>query len=136
VAPLVAFGLFQALLLSPHETTQPNRGALVAQGAQVESPVAWLQDGRLAHAVNAGGGEQERLVPAKKRPHKQAGPAHGSKSHTTTHSPGPVPAPSAAQQSKIVLCHSTHSNKQPGVTISVSPHALSGLGDDARGACG
>jgi RNA polymerase sigma factor (sigma-70 family) len=136
VAPLVAFGLIQVLLLSPHETTQPNRGALVAQGAQVESPVAWMQDGRLAHGVNAGGGEQEHLVRAKKKPHKRAGPDHGSKSHTTTHSSGPVPASGASQQSKIVLCHSTHSNEQPGVTISVSSHALSGLGDDARGACG
>jgi RNA polymerase sigma-70 factor (ECF subfamily) len=137
VAPLVAFGLIQASLLSPHETTQPNRGALAAQGAQLEAPVAWLQDGRLAHAVNVGVGEQEAVVRTKKKPHKHAVPAHGSKSHPTTHSsPGPVPAPHAARESKIVLCHGTHSDKQPGVTISVSQHALSGLGDDARGACG
>jgi RNA polymerase sigma-70 factor, ECF subfamily len=137
VAPLVAFGLIQLLLLGPHETTQPNRGALVAQGAQLETPAAWLQDGRLAHAVNANGGEQERLVRTKERPHTHAGPAHGSKSHSTTYSPaGPVLASGHAQESKIVLCHATHSDHQPGVTISVSPHALGGLGDDARGACG
>jgi RNA polymerase sigma-70 factor (ECF subfamily) len=137
VAPLVAFGLIQVFLLGPHETTQPNRGALMAQGAQLEAPVAWLQEGRLAHAVNARGGEQEGLVRAKEKPHGHAGPAHGSKLHSTAHPPqGSVPAPGAVQQSKIVLCHGTHSGKRPGVTISVSPHALSGLGDDARGACG
>ena len=135
VAPLVAFGLIQVLLLGPHETAQPNR-ALVPQGARLEAAVAWLQDGRLAHAANARGGAQERLVQATKKPHRQAGPAHGSTSHSTAQSPGPVPSRGAAQESKIVLCHGTHSGKRPGVTISVSPHALSGLGDDARGACG
>lgn len=135
VAPLVAFGLIQVLLLGPHETAQPNR-ALVPQGARLEAAVAWLQDGRLAHAANVRRGEQERLVQATKKPHRQAGPAHGSKSHSTAQSPGPVPSRGAAQESKIVLCHGTHSGKRPGVTISVSPHALSGLGDDARGACG
>jgi RNA polymerase sigma-70 factor (ECF subfamily) len=128
VAPLVAFGVIQALLLGPHET--------VAQGDRLEAPVAWLQDGRLGHAVKAPGGEQQRLVRTKEKPHRHAGSAHGSKSNSTTHpSSGPVQAPGAAVESKIVLCHATQSENQPGITISVSPHALSGLEEDARGAC-
>jgi RNA polymerase sigma-70 factor (ECF subfamily) len=134
VAPLVAFGLIQVLLLGPHETTQPNRGALVAQGAQLAAPVAFLQEARLAHSMNARSGEEKRLVSAKK-PRRHASPGHGSNSHSTTH-PGSVPAAGAGQESKIVLCHGTPSDRQPGVTISVSPQALSGLGGDARGACG
>jgi RNA polymerase sigma-70 factor (ECF subfamily) len=137
VAPLVAFGLIEVFLLAPHETTQPNRGAVVAQGAQLEAPVARLQDGHLAHAVNARGEEQQQLVRTKDKARRHAGPGNGSNSQSATHpSSGSVPAPGAALESKIVLCHPTHAEKQPGVTISVSPHALSGLGEDARGACG
>ena len=135
VAPLVAFGLIQVLLLAPHETTRPNRSAVLANGAQLAAPAAWLQDGRLAHAVNAR--REERLARSKEKTRRHAGSAHGSNSHSTTHSPtGSVPAAGAGQESKIVLCHGTASDRRPGVTISVSPHALSGLGGDARGACG
>jgi RNA polymerase sigma-70 factor (ECF subfamily) len=137
VAPLLAFGLIQALLLGPHETTQPNRVAVVAQGAQLVAPVAWLQDGPFAHAMNARSEKEKRLVRIKEMHRRHAGPAHGSKSHATTHlPPGSVRAAGAGQESKIVLCHGTPSDRRPGVTISVSPHALSGLGTDARGTCG
>jgi RNA polymerase sigma-70 factor (ECF subfamily) len=142
VAPLVAFGLIQGLV-APHEMTQPNRAAVVAQGAQPGAPLGWLQQGPLAHAVNARSGQQGRLVRTEEKPRKHAGSAHKSKSHSTAHPPaGPVPAPSAAaapgagQESKIVLCHGTPSDGQPGVTVSVSPNALAGLGEDPPGACG
>jgi RNA polymerase sigma-70 factor, ECF subfamily len=137
VAPLFTFGLIQALLLGPHEPTQPNRAAVVAQGAQLVAPVAWLQDGSFAHAVNARSEKEKRLVRTEEKPRKHAGSAHKSKSHSTAHPPtGPVPAPGAGQESKIVLCHGTPSGGRPGVTVSVSPNALAGLGEDPPGACG
>jgi RNA polymerase sigma-70 factor (ECF subfamily) len=137
VAPLLTFGLIQALLLGPQEPTQPNRAAVVAQGAQLAAPVAWLQDGPFAHAMNARTEKEKRLVRIKEKHRRHADPAHGSKSHSTTHQPpGSVPALGAGQESKIVLCHGTASDTRPGVTISVSPNALSGLGADGRGTCG
>lgn len=52
------------------------------------------------------------------------------------HSPKVKANPDVPREAKVVLCHGTHSKTKPGVTISVSGHALAGLGNDTSGACG
>jgi RNA polymerase sigma-70 factor, ECF subfamily len=137
VLPLVTFGLIQALLLAPQQATGSNRGSATAAGAQLEAPGLRLEDARLARAQKARGREEAKLVRTEK-PGRRPGSAHGSKSGAAAAhaSSRPAPAAAATHEPKIVLCHATHADEQPGVTISVSPHALGGLGEDARGACG
>lgn len=132
VAPLVAFGVVQLLMLDPAQTKDPNRPAS-AQDAPLIAPASWLSDGRLPRTVDVRGGDQEKPVRAEERVRRHAGSGHGSKSHPTAHLPA---IPAASPESKIVLCHGTPSDAQPGVTITVSKHALRGLSQDPRQACG
>jgi RNA polymerase sigma-70 factor, ECF subfamily len=137
VLPLVTFGVIQTLLLTPQQATRPNGGSASAGVGQLEAPALWLEDARLARTEKALRREDAKLVRTEK-PGRRAGSGHGSKPSVAAAHPSSSPAPAAAAQreDKIVLCHATPSNEQPGVTISVSPHALSGLGEDARGTCG
>jgi RNA polymerase sigma-70 factor, ECF subfamily len=133
VAPLVAFGLFQALL-GPEQAAQANRGPTISQSAP-DAAVPWLQDGPLPHASRVPAGNGTKRIRRPDEPRRQHRSAHGIK-HSSAHARSTAGAsPATSQASKIVLCHATPSDKRPGVTIDVSTHALRGLGDDARQAC-
>ena len=137
VVPLVAFGLVQLLFLGPQQPTRQDPGPTIAQPAQTEAPASWLEDGRLPHAVNAQAGEHEKRVGRNEHARGHAARVTHAAAKPPSSTPSSTPSSHAlAPQPKIVLCHATHSDRRPGVTVNVSKHALRGLGDDARGACG
>ncbi len=132
VAPLVAFGLVQLLLLNPAQTTEAHGKSANRAGETPRAPVSWLEDGRLPHVASA-----ERVVDPKDADGHDR-PTHRGHSRRGRSNPTAdgASAPSASLAPKIVLCHGTASETQAGVTIDVSKNALAGLGDDARQACG
>jgi RNA polymerase sigma-70 factor (ECF subfamily) len=131
VAPLVAFGLLQLTLLDPAET-EASRGPAVAQETRPEAPASWLGQGRLPHASPTRAERPEKPLDRRDRPRRHTSRSSSAKSHST----GEIASARAASAApKIVLCHGTHSETKPGVTISVSTHALRGLSEDAQRAC-
>ncbi len=139
VAPLVAFGLIHGLLTEPKEGREPTRGAAVSHLERAQPPGPWPQEELLLHSSIPRAGILEATV------RRQAGAlrlhasrkAPAGKPQPTTQAPSSAGSrPAVARESKIVLCHGTQSEKRPGVTISVSKHALAGLGRDSAGACG
>ena len=135
VVPLIAFGLVQVLLSEPKETTQkPQRAAVsqVSQVAQARASGSWVQERLLLHAsMSTRGNGKTRLGPQGESRERAASPKKSK-----AHSPKVKANPGVRAEAKVVLCHGTHSKKKPGVTITVSEHALAGLGEDTRGACG
>jgi RNA polymerase sigma-70 factor (ECF subfamily) len=144
VVPLIAFGLIQVLLSEPQETTQKRLGAAVSQVsevAQARASGSWLQEQLPLRAPMPAGGTGETQLGPQGESQERAAPPKKSKAHSPkkgeAHSPKAEPKPDVPREAKVVLCHGTHSKKKPGVTISVSEHALAGgLGNDTRGACG
>jgi len=133
VVPLIAFGLIQVLLSEPNQTTQePQRGAVVSQVAQARASGSWQEQLLLRAPMLASGTEKTRVGPQRESRKHAASPKKSK-----AHSPKGKANPGVSREAKVVLCHGTHSKKRPGVTISVSEHALAGgLGEDTRGACG
>jgi RNA polymerase sigma-70 factor (ECF subfamily) len=135
VVPLIAFGLIQVLLSEPKEVTQkPLRGA-VSQVEQVEDARAsgsLLQEQLLLRGTMSTGSTGETRV----RPQRESRERDASPKKSKAHSPKVEANPGVQREAKVVLCHGTHSKKRPGVTITVSEHALAGLGKDKSGACG
>jgi RNA polymerase sigma-70 factor, ECF subfamily len=139
VVPLIAFGLVQALLSEPKETTQePQRAAVsqVSQVAQARASGSWpeqqLQEQLLLRAPMPAGGTSKTRPGPQAESRKDAASPKKSKAH----SPKAKANPSVGPEPKVVLCHATQSKQKPGVTISVSEHGLAGLSKDTRGACG
>jgi len=132
VVPLIAFGLLQVLLSDPQETKQENRRGTVWQVADAQASGSLLRERFLLHDSRPGAGAVETGVGRQSKSAKHA--ASPKRSRSQASSAGANPA--AGHEAKIVLCHGTHSGERPGVTISVSKHALKGLGKDTRGACG
>jgi RNA polymerase sigma-70 factor, ECF subfamily len=138
VAPLIAFGLIQGFL--PEQSNPPSqsgRNSPIAQvkGVQTSGSAAegsrphrpFSQAGTHAAAAHRRSGDRKHAAPAAKG---------GDRPEPTTDTPakaGPAAAPTADPK-KIVVCHTTHSKKNPGVTISVSAHAK-GHRNDTPGAC-
>jgi hypothetical protein len=138
VVPLIAFGLIQVLLSEPNETTQePQRGA-VSQVAQARASGSWVQAQLLLRApMRAGGTGKTRVGPQGESRGRAASPKK-SKAHSPKRSKAHSPKADAnpvRHKAKVVLCHGTHSKKRPGVTISVSKHALAGHSKDTLGPC-
>jgi RNA polymerase sigma-70 factor (ECF subfamily) len=135
VAPLVAFGLIQPLLLGPGERAEANRVSAIARASSSAVPQSWPQDGSLAHASSGPARNGATRVHGQEEPRRHHRSAHGGKK-SSAHAPSTAAAsPAAFHDSKIVVCHATHSDTRPGVTINVSKHALGGLDDDTRQAC-
>jgi len=138
VVPLIAFGLVQVLLSEPNKTTQePQRAAVsqVSQVAQARASGSWpeqLQEQFVLRAPMPTGGTSKTRLGPQAESRKGAGSPKKSK----THSPKAKANPSVGPEPKVVLCHATQSEQQPGVTISVSEHGLAGLSKDKSGACG
>jgi RNA polymerase sigma-70 factor, ECF subfamily len=133
VVPLIAFGLIQGSLTGRHETTQRTPGPAVSHLESSQLSITWLQEEPLPHVPAAGMGETGVRTQAQRgRHHASPKPAANvvHPSSTVGSNPG------TAHEAKIVLCHGTHSQKRPAVTISVSKHALAGLNQDSPGACG
>jgi hypothetical protein len=137
VAPLVAFGVFQSLS-GATPTPQAASGVAAAHAEGGVVPGYWEED-RTAHRAPAG----VAVARTEGRPDKGPGTTRPVKAHAhaspTEGSNGPgvtgAAAAGGSRPDKIVLCHPTPADAQPGVTLDVSPHALAGLADDARGAC-
>jgi RNA polymerase sigma-70 factor, ECF subfamily len=143
VVPLVAFGLIQSLLSEPQRATQePLRSAVsqVSQVAQARASGSWLQEQLPPRAPMPAGGTAETQVGPQGESQERADSQEKSKAHPPkkgeAHSPKVEAKPEVPREAKVVLCHSTHSKKNPGVTITVSEHASAGgLSKDTRGAC-
>jgi hypothetical protein len=134
VVPLVAFGLFQVLLGGPPQAAQGARQPAVPQLESAQPAGMWLAEGPLLHASQPGTGTSKTGVRTK---------ANHRRHHASPNAAANVVRPPStdasnsgtAHEAKIVLCHGTHSQERPAVTISVSKHALAGLGQDSPGAC-
>jgi RNA polymerase sigma-70 factor (ECF subfamily) len=134
VVPLIAFGLLQVLLSEPQPTTQGPLGGAVSQIAQARASGTWVQEERLLlHAPMSPAGTETRGIAPQGESRKHSASPKPKKSKA--HSPKAKANPSVRAEAKVVLCHGTPSKERPGVTISVSKHALAGLGKDTPGAC-
>jgi RNA polymerase sigma-70 factor (ECF subfamily) len=139
VAPLVTFGLIQGFL--PGQSNQPPQSVLTSPIVQVKSAQASgpsVDESSLARVPDLRARTDEAGAPRHSGAGKHAvSPKGGSQSHPSAAPPtksGPPDAP-AAKSNKVVLCHETHSPKNPGVTISVSGHGTNGHREDSPGAC-
>jgi hypothetical protein len=137
VAPLVTFGLL--LVLSGGTSTPRVAHGVAAARAESLPPVSYsgqerdLKASQAHPRVSDVRADQPR---PRKRPHgNSATREHSSKPLASESTPANGAAAASPHEEKIVVCHETHSSKKPGVTISVSPHALAGLADDQQGAC-
>jgi RNA polymerase sigma-70 factor (ECF subfamily) len=136
VAPLVAFGVLQGFLPGGQKEDHATRSPSFAGVLSAEATGSWLDEGPLPHAFLANGRDQETYAhPARRRAKHDStdgadpqGPKAGS-SGSAASSAAASPAP------KIAVCHSTSSAKNPGVTVTVSEHALKGLQGDSPGPC-
>jgi RNA polymerase sigma-70 factor (ECF subfamily) len=137
VVPLIAFGLIQGLLPGePQQTTQETRPAGVSQLEGSPPSVSWLPEGLLLRASMPGARAGKTGVRPQAQPRKHAVSPQGVRAQSTAHPPSNAGPPGVAHESKLVLCHGTHSEERPAVTISVSKHALAGISQDSPGACG
>ena len=139
VAPLIAFGLIQGFLPGP--SNQPPQSGRTSPVAQVKGVQTWgsaADEGSRPHRPFSQPGTHAAGAHRRSGDRKHAGPAAkgGDRPEPATDKPpkaGPAAAPTPDAK-KIVVCHATHSKKNPGVTISVSAHAK-GHRDDKLGAC-
>jgi RNA polymerase sigma factor (sigma-70 family) len=138
VAPLVAFGLLQTFLPGHQQATRAARVPPVAQVEGAQASGSWLDERTLLHASRSRAGVHETGARSHSRPRKHSASPKGVQApQPTAHAPSNAGSTAVASHgSKIVLCHHTHSEKHPGVTISVSAHALHGHSEDSPGACG
>jgi hypothetical protein len=136
VAPLIAFGVLQ-IFSQPNETARAARPPVATPVEGSEPGGFWLERQRLPHAWTGPAALQTEAKAVRDGPGRhRASPGRAAAQASAQEQSGePASAPVAAAEPKIVLCHTTPSEAQPGVTVSVSPHALAGLGDDERGAC-
>ena len=140
VAPLIAFGVLQ-IYSQPHAATAGGEQRLPAQVERTDSSGFWLERRHLAHdwsgpaSTSTSSRDRRDRHEGQDRPRGHAPAATGDHVRAPAPQPAVTGAPAAAAEPKIVLCHATPSATRPGVTVSVSPHALAGLGDDAREAC-
>jgi hypothetical protein len=112
----------------------------VSQVAQARASGSWLEEQLLLRAPMPAGGTGESQVGPQGESQERGASPKKDKAHPPkkgeAHSPKAEAKPDVPREAKVVLCHGTHSEKKPGVTISVSEHALAGLGNDTSGACG
>lgn len=139
IVPLIAFGLIQSLL--PEKPQQASKGTPRAAVLHLEgspSPASWLRERLLLRASMPDARAGSTDVGSQAQARKHGASKHGVKTQSTaqpSYPPSNAGTPGVAHESKIVLCHGTHAEKRPTVTISVSRHALEGLGQDSAGAC-
>jgi RNA polymerase sigma-70 factor (ECF subfamily) len=131
VVPLIAFGLIQVVLSEPKETTQEPQRAAVSQVAQARASGSWLREGLLLRAHVPPGRTGKRPVGPQVESQRRAASPKRSRAHSAKAEANP----GVRREAKVVLCHGTHSKERPDVTISVSKHAMVGLGKDTSGAC-
>jgi RNA polymerase sigma-70 factor, ECF subfamily len=130
VVPLVAFGLIQVLLSEPKETTHEPQRPVVSQVAQARASGSWQEQLPVRAPMPAEATRKTRI-----RPQAESRGRVASAKKSGAHSPKAAANPRVGPEAKVVLCHGTQSKKRPGVTISVSKHALAGHSKDTRGAC-
>ena len=139
VAPLIAFGLIQGFL--PGQSNPPSqsgRTSPVAEVKGVQTSGSAADEGSRPHRAFSRAGTHAAGAHRRSGDRKHGAPAAkgGDRHEPTTDTPakaGPAAAPTPDAK-KIVVCHPTHSKKNPGVTISVSPHAK-GHRNDTPGSC-
>jgi RNA polymerase sigma factor (sigma-70 family) len=132
VAPLVAFGVIQGFLPGEAKAVQPARTPSVAGVKAADASGSWLDDGNLPHVVAAKHDQDARRTHSDREPdsptRKTAKPTEGSS--------GSPESSAAVSPPKVVICHSTSSKTNPGVTVTVSANGLNGLSHDPAGPCG
>jgi RNA polymerase sigma-70 factor, ECF subfamily len=139
VAPLIAFGLIQGFLPGQrNQPPEPVRTSPVGQVKGVQTSGSAADEGIRVHRPFSQAGTHAAAAHRPSGDRKHAAPAAngGDRPEPTTDTPakaGPAAAPTPDAK-KIVVCHSTQSKKNPGVTISVSVHAK-GHQDDTPGTC-
>jgi RNA polymerase sigma-70 factor, ECF subfamily len=134
VAPLVAFGLVQSFL--PGQSNQPPQPARTTPMTQVLGTQA---SGSSVHERGLRRVPVSRAEKGKAGARRQSGAGQhvasaqgGGRSRSTA---APQTKAASQESDKVVLCHKTHAEKNPDVTISVSGHASNGLREDSPGAC-
>jgi RNA polymerase sigma factor (sigma-70 family) len=134
VAPLVAFGVIQGFLPGEAKAVQPPRTPSVAGVTAADASGSWLDDGHLPHVVLATLAKHDQDA---RRTHSDRVPDSVTKeTGKPTGSGSPGSSAVASPPSKVVICHSTSSQANPGVTVTVSANGLSGLSHDPAGPCG
>ena len=138
VAPLIAFGLIQGFL--PGQSNPPSqsgRTSPVAEVKGVQTSGSAADEGSRPHRAFSRAGTHAAGAHRRSGDRKHGAPAAkgGDRPEPTTDTPAKAGAAAPTPDAKkIVVCHPTHSKKNPGVTISVSPHAK-GHRNDTPGSC-
>ena len=138
VAPLIAFGLIQGFL--PGQSNPPSqsgRTSPVAEVKGVQTSGSATDEGSRPHRAFSRAGTHAAGAHRRSGDRKHGAPAAkgGDRPEPTTDTPAKAGAAAPTPDAKkIVVCHPTHSKKNPGVTISVSPHAK-GHRNDTPGSC-
>jgi RNA polymerase sigma factor (sigma-70 family) len=136
VAPLIAFGVLQGFLPGGQKEAQAARSPSVAGVLSAHAAGSWLDEGPLPHASLAIARHQETHAHPARRRAKHDSTDVADPQGPKADSSGPEASSAAASPApKIAVCHSTSSAKNPGVTVTVSEHALKGLQGDSPGAC-
>jgi RNA polymerase sigma-70 factor (ECF subfamily) len=148
VAPLVAFGVIQGLLLGGAGPSEAARSATSAGVAAARASGAWPDDASAPHraAVVAVSTKSEqpprhRHDEGANRPDKTGGSgptggAAGEPGPPPSAPSEPTPGPSApAPAPQVSACVATGSETKPGVPVKISEHGLTGVPMTA-GACG
>jgi RNA polymerase sigma-70 factor (ECF subfamily) len=150
VAPLVAFGVVQGLLLGGATPSDATRSAPGAGVAAVRASGGWPDDASSPHRVAA-------AVPVKDDREKDNRPAHRHHGEATKSNggkaapppddveakpePEPAPPPPSASPSSgpaptVDVCIATGSASNPGVDVTISEHGLKGVPVASADACG
>jgi RNA polymerase sigma factor (sigma-70 family) len=134
VAPLVAFGVIQGFLPGEAKAVQPARTPSAAAVKAADASGSWLDDGNLPHAVLANHAKHDQDAGRARSDRKPNSATKKTAKPTGADSSESSAAASAPP--KVVICHSTSSKTNPGVTLTVSAYALKGLSHDPAGQCG
>ncbi len=136
VAPLVAFGVLQGFLPGEQKEAHATRSPSFAGVMSAQASGSWLDEGPLPHASLALASHQKAPVHPAHRRARHNSPTGADPQEPNGDSSGTQASPAAASPAPVVtVCHSTSSTKNPGVTVTVSEHALKGLEGEAPGPC-
>jgi RNA polymerase sigma-70 factor, ECF subfamily len=146
VAPLVAFGVIQGLLLGGPAPSDAARSAPSAGVAAARASGGWPDDASPPHRVAAAvpvTDDGEKGNRPRHRHHQDATKSKGGKAvpppdvvGTGPEAPPPLSSPSAGPAPMVDVCIATGSASNPGVGVTISEHGLKGVPVASADACG
>ena len=142
VAPLVAFGVVQGLLMGGAGPSEAARSAPNAGVAAARASGGWPDDASPPHRsavapvrTKTEQPPQHRQDKTPNRPGKTEGAGHSGGAAGEPAAPPSTPAPGPAPAPQVTACVTTGSATKPGVQVKISEHGLKGVPITA-GACG